>query len=360
MRAAILGTGFIANMHAQALRSLGIDISYAIDRNQTALEEFSKRWNIMRYGSDICELSSDEIDCVHICTPPALHYDMMKQLMEKGKNVICEKPVCLNAKEAILLARIAREKGLVCAVDFNIRYYSACQRMKKMIDTGELGPIYLVHGNYLQEFHALPAFAGWRYNKDLAGKMRVVTEIGSHWFDLAQYVSGEKIIAVSAMFGKFQPKRYLSENVMFRDLVNENSVPVTVDSEDAAAVFIRFESGAIGNVIISEVSHGRKNMLSLEITGSGKSVWWNSEQSSSIQTGEKDGKIEEDLFAFGNGFADTFKGMFDAVYTAIKDGSAGCDKYPDIENAACNVQICEAVYESANSNSKWIEIEKYN
>ena len=356
MQAAILGTGFIANTHAQALRALGVGIKCAVDRDIEAARDFSDKWGVKEYGGDLEPLFSEDIDCVHVCTPPALHYDTLLRLMEKGKNIICEKPLCLEYDPAARLADEAEKRGLICAVNFNVRYHMACQRARKLIGDGSFGPIYLIHGSYLQEYHTLPAPAGWRYSPELSGKMRAVTEIGSHWFDLAQYLSGKKITAVSATFGNFNPKRYIENGLMYREPIGEGGAPVTVDTEDAAAVSLRFEDGALGSVLLSEITHGRQNRLSLEVTGYNKSLWWNSEENNTFTVAEKGGPTQTEIFAFGNGFTDTFRDMFGAVYGAIEKKSPDERLYPGMRNAARNVLICGAAYESASSGSKWVEL----
>ena len=357
MQAAILGAGFIANLHAQALRTLNIKIKCIIDKNYNSAKEFAEKWSISEYGDDFKLLLSADIDCVHICTPPVFHFDTILQLIENGKNIICEKPLCLDSEQALYLAEAAEKSGSVCAASFNVRYHTANQYAKKLIASGDFGPIYLIHGSYLQEFHTLPTPMGWRYDTKLSGSMRAVTEIGSHWFDLAQYLSGKKITAVSANFGKFNPNRFLNDNIMYKDKPSENSSPITVSTEDAASISLRFEDGAIGNVLLSEVSHGRKNRLSIEITGYDKSLWWNSESSDRLHIAEKGGRSFEELFAFENGFAETFKKMFEAVYGEISSGLTAVQGYPSFRDAARNVLICNAVYASASSDSKWVDIE---
>ncbi len=356
MQAAILGTGFIAHTHAQALRTLDIKVKCAVGHKYDKAKTFATAWGIPEYGDDFNMLLSDDIECVHVCTPPADHFGSLMQLIKKKKNIVCEKPLCLNSEQAVILAREAEKSGVICAVNFNVRYHTANQHAKKLIETGDFGPLYLIHGSYLQEFHTLPTPMGWRYDTNLSGNMRAVTEIGSHWFDLAQYISGKKITAVSSTFGKFNPERFIENAVMYKDEPSENSTPLRVDTEDAAVVTLRFEDGVIGNVLLSEVSHGRKNRLSIEITGYNKSLWWDAEQSNRIHIAEKDGPAYEELFAFENGFAETFKRMFEAVYQSIEAASPAGQTFPTFSDAARNVLICDAAYLSASSDSKWVKL----
>lgn len=350
--AAIWGSGFIAASHVEALRSAGINILALVSRSADGSRAFAQRWGIPRFGTEPDILLTDDIDCVHICTPPNLHYEMVRLLLENNKHVICEKPLCFEDHEAIELAALAKEKGLVCAVNFNVRYHDACLKARELAESGQLGRPLLIHGSYLQEFGALPAYADWRYNEKLAGKMHAVTEIGSHWLDLAQHISGERLCAVSADFGCFYPTRWVENGSMYaREAPGRE--PLSVSSEDAAVISLRFEGGAIGAVTLSEISQGRYNHLSLEITCEEGSLWWNSEAGSVLHSAKKGGELRQQVFAFSNGFTDTFRRLTAEVYSAI-EGRGG--SYPGFDEGRDSVLLCNAVYESAMNNGAWVEV----
>lgn len=357
INAAIWGCGFIANAHAAALRSNGIPISAVVGRSLEKTEAFAQQWGISRWGTDPELLVGEDVDCVHVCTPPNNHYDMVRFLLERGKHVLCEKPLCLDPEEAKTLAALARSKGLVCAVNFNVRFHDACQKARELVQGPDFGPVLLVHGSYLQEFGALPAWKDWRYDPLLAGKMHAVTEIGSHWLDLVEYISGQKIRSVSAQFGCFYPKRYLKDGMMYAEAQGE--APETeVSGEDAATIQLRFQNGAIGAVTLSEISQGRFNLLSLEITGENRNLWWNSENQNLLCFARKGGTVESNVFAFGTGFADTFRKLTGAVYEPIRTGTPPeKGAYPDFTDGARSAALCEAVFRSAMGNSQWITVE---
>lgn len=350
--AAIWGSGFIAATHVEALRSAGINILAVVSRSLEGSRAFAESHGIPRFGTEPDILLSEDIHCVHVCTPPNLHYDMVKLLLENGKHVICEKPLCFENAQAKELAALAEEKGLVCAVNFNVRYHDACLRARELVTGHELGRPLLIHGSYLQEFGALPAWADWRYNEKLAGKMHAVTEIGSHWLDLAGHISGRRVTAVSANFGCFYPTRWMENGTMYAEEAPGREA-FAVSSEDAATLNLRFEDGAIGAVTLSEISHGRYNHLSLEITGEKGSLWWNSEAGSLLHTGKKGGELRQQVFAFGNGFTDTFRRLTAEVYRAIEGGSGS---YPTFSDGRDSVILCNAVYESAVNNGAWVEV----
>ena len=352
MKAGIFGCGFIANTHARALRSCGVELCAVVSRDEEKAKAFAAQWNIPRWGTDLSCMTEAGVDCVHICTPPETHYAAAKLLLEHGKHIICEKPLCDDPAEAAELAALAAEKGLVCAVNFNVRFHDACQKARQLVQQPDFGPVLLVHGSYLQEFGALPAWKDWRYDS----KMHAVTEIGSHWLDLAEYISGQRVVAVSAQFGCFWPERHVKDGTMYARAL-EGSTVCAVESEDAATVQLRFANGSIGAVTLSEVSQGRYNRLTLEVTGEGKNLWWDSENQNLLSYARKGGTVESNVFAFGTGFDDTFRKLMEQVYGDIGAGLPEKAEYATFADGAHSVALCEAVYRSAKADSKWMRVE---
>ena len=354
MKIAIIGNGGIAHTHVKELKSLGHDVSAVVGRDKERTKDFAKQYDIETYSDDIAIVLAPEIDCVHICTPPALHYEMVKLVLNAGKHVICEKPLCIDAAQAKELADLAKEKHVVAAIDFNVRYYGACRQMKEILEQQKLGQLCLIHGSYLQEFHALPEANSWRYQEQLGGKMRAVTEIGSHYMDLVRFVTGLEVLEVSADFGSFTPKRYVKDGIMYEESL-EGSREILVASEDAAILSFRLSNGALGNVVLSEVSHGRSNYLHIELTGTKQSVWWNSEDCNRLNTSQKGKGICSKLNAFDGGFDDTVGRLFADVYNAIQFGNEA-HAYPDFMDGYINLSICEAIYESNQKNGAWTKV----
>lgn len=356
MKIAIIGSGNIANTHAQELSGMGRKISLVIGDHPAQLDEFRKKWNITEASMDFSRALENDISIVHVCTPPTLHYQMVKKLILAGKHVICEKPLCTKAEEAKELLKLSKEKGVVTAVNFNVRYHQACQDFRKKISDGEPGRICLIHGTYEQEFHALPAEYMWRYQDALAGPMRATTEIGSHWIDLAQFLTGMKITEVSATYGKFTPDRYLKEGMMYEN-IQENSEKLHVDSDDAVVAVLRFSNGAIANLFLSEVTHGRSNYISISVTGTRKTIRWNSEDPYKLYTASKFQGTLCETNAFAGGFPNTFSAFFREVYKDVDAGiPSEAPAYPTFYDGWLNAAVCEAIYISANNHSQWTEV----
>ena len=356
MNIAIVGCGGIANTHAKALKQLGHTLYAVIDSDISRAKDFQSVWGAKNASDRFEDALVPEVGCVHLCTPPALHYEMAKKVLLAGKNLICEKPLCLESAQAKELYNITREKNLIGAVNFNVRYHEACRRARDRIRHPSFGDIRLIHGSYMQEFHVLPAEYSWRYISDIGGKMRAVTEIGSHWFDLARYWSGLEITEVSAVFGKYNPKRILKGNTMYVTDNGEGGETLTVTSEDSSIILLRFSNGAIGSLVLSEVSHGRSNQIKIEVSGAKQSVWWNNENPYllNVAHGKFQG-VNASVNAFGGGFPDTFSNFFTQIYKAIEQGED--TDYPNFYDGYVNAAICEAIYKSAETNSSWTKVQ---
>ena len=356
MKIAIVGCGNIANTHAQELTGMGLTISVVMGIDTRQAEAFAKTWGIEEYTDNFDRVLDKDITTVHICTPPTLHYEMVKKVILAGKHVICEKPFCLKASEARELLELSKEKGTITAVNFNVRYHEACHRFRQKVLSPEFGNVYLIHGTYQQEFHVLPAEYMWRYQESLAGPMRATTEIGSHWIDLVRFLTGLEVNEVSATYGKFCPDRYVKDGMMYEKNV-EGSEKIHVESDDAVIATLKFNNGALGCLLLSEITQGKSNYVSVEISGSSQSARWDSESPYKLYSSSKfEGELCE-TNAFGGGFPNTFSSFFSEVYKDMKSGSPSpAPTYPIFYDGYINAAICEAIYESANNNSKWTEV----
>lgn len=352
MKAAIIGAGFAAEVHVKALRSCGMTAAVVIDKNVERAEAFAKHWNIPVYGGEY-DLAKD-VDVVHICTPPTIHGEVIRHFLNEGKNILCEKPLCLDSNEAKELEELAEKTEKKCGLIFNVRYHMACQKMKELLASGKFGKPILIHGRYMQEFSAIPAPYDWRYRPAIAGKSRTVTEIGTHWMDLAQFITGEKVASVSAKFGHFFPNRVIKDGFTYPEGKGVEGEPVKIESEDAAIINMTFESGALGNVVLSGVSCGRGNHLSLEVTCEDGNLWWNEEDNNILYSAKKGQGILKEVLAFGNGFSETFAALMEDFYHSIETGEQGI--YPTFKDGKLVCRICEAVCESAEKESAWIQI----
>ena len=356
MNAAIVGTGLVAGYHARALKDQGVSIVAVVGSGPDKAKEFADRWDIPRSGADYTMALADDIRAVHICTPPVLHYQMVRDALLANKHVICEKPLTFNPEESSDLAQLAHASGLVNAVGFNIRFHPACIKARDLITDGDLGKIRFVHGSYLQEFHLLPCPYGWRYDSRLAGPMRAVTEIGSHWIDIAEFFIGSQVQKIAAQFGNFNPRRWSTNNTMIAEPTT-GAKELVIDSEDVAFLMLQFKDGTIGNVALSEVSHGRINYCSVDVSGDKGTLWWNSEDAHRINIGRLGQGVYSQINPWADAFQDTFRSMFAAIYADIKAGGPSVNPaYPTFVDGHRNVSVCQAAFTSANEQSRWVEV----
>ena len=200
VRAAIIGTGFIGPAHVEAARRLGfVDMVAVAEKDQATAQSKADQLSIPEAtGSYQSLLARDDIQVIHNCTPNNMHYQITKEALQAGKHVISEKPLAMNSSESRALVELAREKDLVNAIDFNYRNYSLVQEARDMVERGEVGDIYAVHGSYLQDWLYLDTDWNWRLIPELGGTSRAVADVGSHWCDLIEFISGLRIRKVFA------------------------------------------------------------------------------------------------------------------------------------------------------------------
>ncbi|MCD6310349.1 MAG: Gfo/Idh/MocA family oxidoreductase, partial [Candidatus Eremiobacteraeota bacterium] len=191
IKAAVIGCGFIGPAHVEALRRInGVKVVAIGGSCKEKAEEASKKLGIPVGTGDYRELLTDhEIDVFHVCTPNNLHYQMVKDILNSGKHVVCEKPLALDSEQGRELYELAGKSGLVNAVCFNYRFYPMIVEARERIKKGDLGRIFIVHGSYLQDWLLYKADYNWRLVPGIGGKMRAVADIGSHWADLASNIT---------------------------------------------------------------------------------------------------------------------------------------------------------------------------
>lgn len=243
IRVGIIGAGFIGPAHVESLRRLGfVEVIALAGRTEASAARQAAALFIPRsYGSDLALIQDADVDVVHITAPNRLHYPAARAALAAQKHVVCEKPLALTSLESAELVRLAEASGLVNAVTFNIRFYPLVQHARAVIRRGDLGPIHLVHGGYWQDWLLLDTDYNWRVEAAQGGRLRAVGDIGSHWLDLAQFLTGLPVRAVLADLATVLPVRQKParplETFSTGDVVR---VPERVETEDLATVLLRF------------------------------------------------------------------------------------------------------------------------
>ena len=379
IKVGIAGLGFIGPAHIEALRRIpGIEVVAVLETTKELAKEKAQQLGIKKYFGSFDELLKADIHCVHICTPNYLHFDMANKALLAGKHVVCEKPLATTVAEGKKLLKIANEMGLIHAVHFNIRYYPLVRQMKILREKGELGEIYSIIGSYLQDWLFYSTDYNWRLEPELSGKSKAVADIGSHLMDLLEYISGVKIVEVMADFKTIHPirKKPLKpvETFTGKLLKPEDYADVPISTEDYATVMLRFDNGKKGVITVSQVDAGRKNRLSLEISGSKQTFAWNSESPNELWIGKRNSanqvmlrdpslfEIESaSIVSFpgghNEGFPDTSKQMFKEVYENIRRGTMEEAKFPTFEDGLRELILVEGILES-NEKECWVKIKK--
>jgi predicted dehydrogenase len=372
MRAAVVGTGFIGAVHVDALRRIGVEVAGVVGSSQARAEASGIA---PAYGSYEALLADDGVDCVHLTTPNNLHYPQVKQALAAGKHVVCEKPLALTSAESGELLELAEQSRLVHCTNFNIRFYPQVQEARARIRDGAVGTVWNVHGGYLQDWLLLPTDWNWRLEPERGGELRAVGDIGSHWLDLVQFVTGLRVESIFADLATTIPvrRRPVAEVQTFAaaDDVEREDAPMHTD--DLAHILVRFEGGAPGAVAISQVSAGRKNSLRFQVDGSAGAVAWDSERNEELWLGHR-AKGNETLLrnaalmapgaaarthlpaGHAEGFADTFRELYRAVYAAIAAGGPPAEPdYPTFAAGHWENVLGDAVALS-NRERRWVEV----
>ena len=314
-------------------------------------------------------VESGDVDVVHICTPNHLHLQLAEAALRSGKHVICEKPLAVDVEGAELLVKAASESGREAAVPFVYRYYATLREARERVRAGTAGSLTLLHGTYLQDWLLSADDDNWRVEARLGGPSRAFADIGSHWCDLAEFVSDHRITRLAARMVTTHPRRRRSESATFA-AGDGGGEARAVDTEDAAVVQFETDRGALGTTVISQVSPGRKNRLWLEVDGTEESFVFDQEHPEDLWCGRREaatvvprdpGTLSHGAARFAHlpgghpqGYADCFDAFVADVYEAIRTGRRP-DGLPTFDDGLRAVQLTEAVLASARDGS-WVDV----
>ena len=376
---AVIGAGFIGHAHVEALRRLGsVDIRAIADAQLPAAQKLAREFGIGRAVADYNEVINDPaIQVVHVCTPNALHFPIAEAALKAGKHVLCEKPLAISAAEAHKLVALAAEKKLRNATCHNLRYYPLVQQMRRMCAAGELGDILVVQGTYSQDWLLYDTDWNWRIDQKANGASRTMADIGSHWCDMTEHVTGLRIKSVCAEVQTFHKNRKRPkgeiETFSGKMLKPEDYELVPITTEDYGSCLFHLGERARGAFTVSQVSAGRKNQLRIEIYGTLGSVTWDQERPNQLWIGNRNTNNQEllkdpsllkpEARAFADypgghaeGYPDTFKQLFRRFYASVGSASAPLE-YPQFSDGLRQLQILEAELES-NTTRRWVDTPK--
>jgi predicted dehydrogenase len=289
----IVGAGFVGPHHVDAVRRLGyVDIVAVAGSSEASAARKAEALGARRaYGSYQALLEDREVDVVHNCTPNYLHFPVTSAAIARGKHVVADKPLALTAAEAKDLLDQARRANIVHAVTFNYRGNPLVQQARLAIARGDIGKPNFLHGHYLQDWLIKDTDYSWRLEPDKGGASSAMGDIGSHWCDLAQHISGLRITHVLSDLTTVIPKRRKprgSREAFQAAGSGEAYEEVDIKVEDLGSVLLRFDNGAKGAFSVGQVCAGHKNDLILEICGAKSSLRWRQEHQNELWFGHRD------------------------------------------------------------------------
>ncbi|MFI0815152.1 Gfo/Idh/MocA family protein [Streptomyces sp. NPDC021115] len=376
----MVGAGMIGAIHRRAAALAGARITGVLASTPARSARVAEEWAVPAYPSLDALLDDDSVDVVHICSPNATHAPYALRALDAGKHVVCEKPLAVSVADAERMAETARRSGLVAAVPFVYRYHPLVREIRARRIDGEFGGWHLIHGSYLQDWMLSPQASGWRVDPVAGGPSRAFADIGSHWCDLVEWVSGERFAEVTASMSVAVDKRPAAGAGTFAADSSDGEPSagaepsaseeyMDVRTEDCAALLLRTASGVLASTTVSQVSAGRKNRLWFELDGARASAVFDQENPETIWLGGEDGArvVSRDpgrgsaeqrrlsVLPPGHpqGYAQCFEAFVADAYAAI--GGDRPEGLPTFDDGLRAARITEAVLRSSR-NGSWTEV----
>jgi predicted dehydrogenase len=334
-------------------KASGLELGLRDDRAYGSYEEMARREARLKDG----------IEAVAIVTPNHLHYPVAKAFLKRGVHVICDKPLTANLRDAKKLAALVGESGKVFVLTHNYTGYPMIRQAREMIASGELGPIRLVHVEYVQDWLTTDIEktgqkqAEWRTDPARSGVGGAVGDIGTHAYNLACFVSGIEPETLSADLSSFVEGRALDDNVH---------------------VMLRYGNGARGMLWASQVAPGNENRLVLRVHGTKAGIEWSQENPNYLWfgplneqkrlvtrggagTGEAAARMTRVPAGHPEGYLEGFANIYKEAAAAIlaaREGRAPDPAviYPTVEDGVKGVAFVEACVRSSKRNAAWVTL----
>jgi predicted dehydrogenase len=375
---AITGTGFMGPAHTEALRRLGVRVAGILGSTPEKSRRFAEQHGLPKAYASYDEILADrDVQAVHITTPNRWHFATAKAALLAGKHVLCEKPLTMNSQESAALVELAKQVRLAAGVNYNYRFYPTSLEARQRVRAGAIGEVFSIFGNYVQDWLLYPTDYNWRVLAAEGGELRAVADIGTHWMDLVQSITGLPIEAVFADLRTVHPvrQRPKGEVETFSGKVQEQQATeaIPIGTEDMGAVLLRFKGGARGTLWVSQLTAGRKNCLRYEIAGAEEAIWFDGERPNELWIGHRN-RPNELLFkdpglmdpqvrpyigypgGHNEGYPDSFKMCFKAFYDYIAAGDFDAPPFfPTFAEGHNEILLCEAIVKS-NQEQRWVTL----
>lgn len=379
IKAGLIGTGYIGLVHLEVLRRLsGVEVVAVADTDKGLARAAAEKFAIEKvYGGADDLIADPSVEVVHDCAPNNVHFDINAKVLRAGKELLSEKPLALDARESGTLLELAERHGTLTAIDFCYRYYPVVQEAAARARRGDLGEVRAFLGHFLQDWLFFETDYTWRLDPRVAGKANVVADLGSHWFDLVQFITGLKIVEVMAELHTCLPKRRRPKGGVqsFGAGAAGESEEVAITLDDYAAVFLKLENGARGNFTTCQAAAGRKVDLEIQVFGSKASYAWSHVHPNALWIGHREKanevfyespqlQAEETrkyaLLPTGHpiGYHDAVFNLFRDYYEALAAKRAGKPwkaAFPDFRTGHEMMCVIDAAVESDRSG-RWVEV----
>jgi len=274
-RVAVLGAGFMGQAHLAALRQIpGVDVAVLVDHTLEAARAKAQYWGVPRWGTDWREVVGEpDIDVIHNCLPNDQHVSVLRAAVEANQAVFCEKPLARSLAEADTLVRWLDTRPALppIGINYNYRYYPQLQALARSITQGRLGELRFISGHYLQDWLTPADVSNWRLDPARGGEVKTWLDIGTHWMDLVQWLTGIEVVRLAAT-------------------AHEGGRA----SSDTLAVLFEARSGVMGSVLVSQAAPGHANDLQVELVGTTGSVVWRQEDPEHLWWGRYPERMERE------------------------------------------------------------------
>ena len=362
MRISIVGTGGIARVHRRVIEELGGEIVGVCGRSLASAQAFGAG---QAYDNLAAMLREQKPDLLHVCTPNHLHAEQVLAGFAAGCHVICEKPLATSSDDARRMIDAAGKAKRVGAVTYNYRGYPLVQLLRERVQRGDFGVLRRVGGCYLSEDGFDPQKYMWHFTPGSVGPGYALMDIGVHWLDLVEHITGEFITEICAQVSVHQKSRTWrggeGQGPQPRGKQNpDGSVDVRVDVEDQADLLIRLKNGAAGASTISCVSVGHPNTIVLSVDGSKKGFHWNQQepnvycertmegtmirQRAPSAMGERSAWMTALPAGHAEGYLDAFRNIVMEIWAGIRGEASG---YPSFADGLRGISLVEAAVRSA-------------
>lgn len=380
LSAAVVGTGFIGPVHVEALGRAGVPVVGILGSTPEKSAAAAQSLGLARGYASLGEvLADDSVDVVHLTSPNRFHFDQATAVIGSGKHVLCEKPLAMNSSQSRQLVELAKRSGVVAGVAYNIRFYPLCHEAAARVSAPQFGQVLHITGSYVQDWLLKETDFNWRVSAEDGGELRAVADIGTHWLDLVQFISGNRIVAVCADLQTVHSSRMrpIGGAQTFSDSPIDGpggTESIPIQTEDAGSILLRFSDGSRGCLHVSQTTAGRKNCLRFEIAGAHQALAWNSEQPNTMWIGHRDqpgqslvrdpammnasaSRLANYPAGHAEGFPDTFKQLFKTFYGYIDAADFSAPRpFATFEDGHREIELCESILNS-HREQRWVEVE---